>query len=403
MPDVQFHQASVLEAVLDLIEDGEGGDMTVEWGPHLADYERYDREGTLRALVRARSGAESQVLSSDLWMAMRRWSAVEDAEPAFVYHAEAPLYSTTVTIVAEKLDRFAAGVATEEDRKVVRVVGIAPGSRCLRHVQLRARSGPVDLMTAGIWWRVERLLGPPDPGHDTVAGAIDRLLGWCWGERDTVRILTRTEACAVIGVCPDRLLDGPEWDAGELARCRSAVLAGSGDPVREHPPSVVAVDPSASPAAEPVTDLLCRPPGAAILGPAGPRMAAALDALCRAAVGDRVFPLVLDVRDHRYRGLLTSVRRQLESVTGQWVGAAAARRFLALPELVLLLDGALAGQDAEAALVDDLSLVLARNRSLRVVALGMGSRQAGLLGLPLFRLQAPGRTIAEGVASPAPD
>ena len=64
------------------------------------------------------------------------------------------------------------------------------------------------------------------------------------------RILTRTEACAVIGVCPDRLLDGPEWDAGELARCRSAVLAGSGDPVREHPPSVVAVDPSASPAAE---------------------------------------------------------------------------------------------------------------------------------------------------------
>jgi hypothetical protein len=130
-------------------------------------------------------------------------------------------------------------------------------------------------------------------------------------------------------------------------------------------------------------------------------MAAALDALCRAAVGDGVFPLVVDVRDYRYRSLVIAVRRRLESITGQWVGAAAARRFLALPDLVLLLDAALAGQDAEAALVDDLSPVLARNRSLRVVALGMGSRQAGLLGLPLFRLQAPGRAVAEGVVSPA--
>ncbi|HEY8201664.1 MAG TPA: hypothetical protein VII47_09945 [Actinomycetota bacterium] len=385
---VRFHQASVLEAVLDLVEDGEGGDMTVEWGPRLADYERYDREGTLRGLVRAKPGAESDVVSSDLWMAMRRWSVVDAAEPVFVYHSEAPLCPTAVAIVAEKLERFAAGVATEEDRRLVRMIGIPPESRCLRHVALRARSGPVDLMTTGVLWRVQRLLEPLDPGGDVVGGVVDRLLAWCWADQGTVRVLTRGEACEILGVRSDRLLDGPEWDAGDLEMYRSALLARNDPPVGDRPPAVVAASQPGSPAAEPVTDLLNHPPGAAILGPAGPVMTAALDALRRAAAGAGASPFVVEVRNYRYRSLVTSVRMGLESITGRRVGAAAARRFLMLPGLVLLLDGALASQDAEAALVDDLRAIQARNGSLQVVALGMGSRQARLLGLPLFRLQA---------------
>ena len=38
-----------------------------------------------------------------------------------------------------------------------------------------------------------------------------------------------------------------------------------------------------------------------------------------------------------------------------------------------------------------------------MAVMSSGYATGGLLGLPLFRLQAPGRTIAEGVASPAPD
>jgi hypothetical protein len=405
MSDIPFHHASVLEAMLDLIEDGEGGRMTVEWAVRLADYRRHDRHGALPFVVRARSGAQSKVVSSDLWMAVRKWSTLDAPQADFIYHSEAPLYPTAVTIVAERLERFAEGTPTEDDRRAIRVIGVLPDAPCLRRVHLRTRSGPVNDMLAGIRWRVKRLIEPhPNTEVDAVPGIVQRLLECCSPERREETTLTQGEACEAIGVSLDQLFEDSAWNPSRLGGYLSALLGDEGPVAGDWFSSTVV--PSGHPSSlpgEPLTDVLSHSLGAAVLGPAGDGMTASINALIRSAADAGAVPFVIEVRNYRYRGLVLLVRRRLESLEGRPVSAAAARRFLALPGLVLLLDGTLASVDSEAALIQDLGIVQARNPSVRVVALGMGGRQAAALGLPLFRLQSSQRAVPDGLSSTAPD
>src|SRR5437660_2217894 len=70
-----FHQASAVQALVDLIEDGDGGDVAMEPGPQTIDHLRRSGTGVVTRVVRAMScPAPSRVISSDLWNAVRRWS-----------------------------------------------------------------------------------------------------------------------------------------------------------------------------------------------------------------------------------------------------------------------------------------------------------------------------------------
>ncbi|HWD09068.1 MAG TPA: hypothetical protein VHA57_08240 [Actinomycetota bacterium] len=224
--------------MLDLIEDGEGGELVVDRGPGTARYQRRNRAGDVTRVVTALSiGEGSGVLSSDLWGAVRSWSRLDAArEPtaSFVLHADGPLYPTAGPAVADRLRRFAEGCATAEDVRVVRMVGLPAESPLLRSVRLRCSAGPHIAVVDDACWRLEQLL--LGTGRDAGA-AIARLLCSCSEVPHCGGTIGRDEAAEVAGVDLTGLDQASDWEGGPgplpvTVGWREAAVSGLGVAIR---------------------------------------------------------------------------------------------------------------------------------------------------------------------------
>lgn len=314
-----FHHASAVQAIVDLIEDGDGGEVLMEWGQQAIDYQRRDRSGAVTRVVQARSGPEPySVISSDLWGVVRRWAALEAPEATFVLHTNGHLFPTAVPAVADRLHRFSRECPSAEDVHVVKVVGLLPDSRLLRHVRLRSGAGPGSAVRADVAWRVQRLIqhnsrsAPQDADEVTDRLLVRCAAAGCSGE---AAVITQEEAARMAGIDIAELEGTGSWGSELAARYRLGLPAASG-------------------VAEP-----------------------------------DVLPVAVQVRHAVVGGLHSALRRSVEAVTGQPLSAAGARQLLASPNLVLRFEGPGDAEGPGTLLAEEVSAARAKNPSLRVVAL----------------------------------
>jgi hypothetical protein len=314
-----FHDASALQAIVDLIEDGDGGEVLMESGHEAIDYQRRNRCGAVTRVVQARSGSEPySVISSDLWGAVRRWAALEAPEATFVLHTNGHLFPTAVPAVADRLTRFSRECPSAEDVHVIKVVGLLPDSRLLRHVRLRSGAGPGSAVRADVTWRVQRLMqhnsGSARQDADEVT---DRLLVLCAaaGCSGEPAVITQEEAARMAGIDIADLEGTGNWGSELAAHYRPRLPAAGGV---EEP-----------------------------------------DAL----------PVAVQVRHAVVGGLHSALRRSVEAVTGRPLSAAGARQLLASPNLVLRIEGHGDAAGPGTLLAEEVRAAQAMNPSMQVVAL----------------------------------
>ena len=131
----------ILGSLLDLAMDGEGGELAVWVNGRTADYERFNAAGKATVVVRCHDGDEkTAVVSSDIWVAVRRWARRPDHNCLFVFCSNCDLYPTAVTIVGDRLDRIHDGFASEEDVHVARLLGLEVDSALLRNLRVHVRA-----------------------------------------------------------------------------------------------------------------------------------------------------------------------------------------------------------------------------------------------------------------------
>lgn len=297
---------------MDLIEDGEGGDLLIEAEPQTMHHQRRNAAGMVTCVVQAVSVPEpSSIMSSDVWCAVRRWSRTPQAPQAtFVVHTDGGLFPTAVIAVTDRLHRFAQGYATAEDVHVAKMVGLAPDGRLLRHVRLRCNAGPASALWSEVSWRVRRLIQAGSRGEQQDADKVtDRLLRRCAACSEHGDVVTREETASLAGVDADALGDAGNWGSELASRY-----------------------------------LLRLPAGA----------------------GDGVVPVSLELRHAVVAGLHSAIRRQVEAVSGRYLSAAGARQLLASPNLLLRLEGAAERAGPGTLLWEELRVAQEANPSMRV-------------------------------------
>jgi hypothetical protein len=321
-----FHHASAVQALVDLIEDGDGGDIRIEPGSgcQAIDYQRRNRAGAVTRVVRAVSCPEpSSVISSDLWNAVRRWSSLEAPDATFVLHTDGDIFPTAFPAVADRLHRFSEGCASAEDVHVVKVVDLLPDSRLLRHVRLRSGAGPSSALRADVLWRVQRLIQHCSLGEHRDADEVtERLLLRCAAIRSGGdEAITQEETAWMAGIDIAELDSVGNWDS-ELASSYRLRLPAGGD----------VSEPDAIPVAVP---------------------------LRHAVVG----------------GLQSALRREVEAITGRSLSATGARQLLASPKLVLQIEGAGDAGGPGTLLAEEVRAARATNPSMRVVTIARNGRR----------------------------
>lgn len=392
----EFAQALTAQAVLDLCEDGARGDLAVEQGPGLVDYERTDREGATTRVARGVTGPHPHtVLSGDVWDALRRWCERGAAEAVHVLETDGTVYPSAVTAVVNRLWRFARRAETAEDRIVVEAAGVDAGSEILRRVRLRTGFGRSDAVVADVAWRVERLVGGPgaDEAREKARAATRRLLSYCdLVARGEARLaLSEASAFALLGIDRGSADHHPSpWTADRASRYRSAVLAG-GAPDACRAPSVrlATTGPEPPPDPAPVVSVLDLPGGAVVVRAAGDASDGVLAALSHAAAERGRVPVTIEPSHLLTGSLETAVRRAVEAAAGWPLSAGGARQVLRSPDVVLLLE--CADDDSQPGSVGHSLVAAAADArahcpSLTIIAVCAAATAAGDLGLPTFSL-----------------
>lgn len=177
--------------------------MTVRVGGRTADYERRDAAGETTVVVRCHAGDEgTYVLSSDIWVAVRRWARRADHNCLFVFCSNCELYPTAVTIVGERLDRIQMGSGNEEDAHLVRLLGLEPESALLRNLRVHVRADNCGKLASHLLGRVRHLTASSSAGSARslmeISASCDR------GPGTPPRLISFAEVSAALGVEPDR-------------------------------------------------------------------------------------------------------------------------------------------------------------------------------------------------------
>ncbi len=208
-PAIGFARVAIAEAALDLVEDGRGGGLVLERGPGFVDYRRLDEAGATTLLGRvAGETAPRTVLSGDLWDVLRRWVVDDDSVADHVFRSDGVLYSSALTAVADRVDRFVRHAETEEDRAVMLAAGIDPGHGVLRRVRIHTGMSSAAVLAA-LRSRIGRVR---DTSHaiataSEVEAAVERLLALAAavGSGKSPAVVSHREAVGLVSGCPDDL------------------------------------------------------------------------------------------------------------------------------------------------------------------------------------------------------
>ncbi len=220
-----FVRLCILGSLLDLALDGEGGELAIWVNGRTADYERFNAAGETTVVVRCHAGDEkTAVVSSDIWVAVRRWARRPDHNCLFVFCSNCDLYPTAVTIVGNRLDRIHDGSAGDEDIHVARLLGLEVDSALLRNLRVHVRADPSGNLANHTLKRVGPLVASTG---DLEVPALKRLLASCTGEEGAPRVISFAEVDAALST--ERDLGAPtgahpiEGPANYRARVLAAI------------------------------------------------------------------------------------------------------------------------------------------------------------------------------------
>jgi hypothetical protein len=379
---------SLTEAVFDLLDDGEGGQLDINWGGHGVDYHRLGDGGRYLRSVRAKfANTRSTVVSTDLWQAIKYWADSYPESDRYEFHAATALFPSAWQAVASRLPRFRQGRFSAEDRALLACL-FPPHQDLdfLSRVWLRVRADLCEPLVDELRWRASRLEGAAHGDRDAdnlVAGLIDRFAApRRSGDHE---IITCAEAARLTGLDP-AAASGRTFGAEQLV---SQYLHALPQHLAVHAPSPGRVGGGNSNGD--ASRQVIRVDSRTTVMVVGQHGAETSSALTSAATKAGLVPIALRGGLGLGRPLLAGLRHELGAVTGGYPSLDDAAEILADAAVVLLVDafGGPVGADRE--LRDELPAALAANSAIRVAALCSSPERALALG---YRTEAV--TTAEG-------
>lgn len=319
--------ASILEALVDLVDEGVGGHISVHPNRRFVDHHRVgDPLAPGRTIRTMRADDTGSVLSGDLWEALRSWSASGDQGGTFEFHAAGRVYPSAVTAVTSRLARFRHGCPTSEDFKVVVAAGLDGDLEFLGRVRLRIRPGVFSSVADESRWRVGEIVkcaGKNPMAVDVVLGRLVEHLEEIEGS-DAPAFITCDDMARMIGVTQAARTSSEIELDGVLSRYRRTLI-----------------------------DRFATENATLGLAAATVARQGSLPVVVRCGLGVS-------------QPVQASLRREVARITGEYLRPWAMARVLACPTLVLLVE--LSGEsDIDEEFDEEISEIAAANPSIKLL------------------------------------
>lgn len=391
---INFQAAVAVLRALDVLDGQYGDSLELELGPDIVDYSSRAASGTLVIAGQAKSRAEPYTWApGELAELIRRWREV-DGEAILEFFTDGPLSPESARRLAPALRAVRDGDASDADWAYLDGHGLGRDDEALiARVVLATRqpSHGALLDDAARRTRALRDLSVP-VGEDQARALVRELfveLSSRGGNADpAVRVISREEIGALVGVAPELVDSAESWSADMAGRYRSAVAAIDVSSLVELDAAAFAddwegIDLVASSTQEPggvserpVSELVGL--DVAVTGRPGAGKSSSLELMRRAAAQGGRTPVLLRPRNYSPGSLQRLVRDEVQRVLGCVIAPGAGAALLAEPGTVLLLDGVgeLPGETVRRALAEDLEELRGRVNGPSVVVSG---RDPGLL------------------------
>jgi hypothetical protein len=391
---INFQAAVAVLRALDVLDGQYGETLELELGPDIVDYSSRAASGKLVIAGQAKSRAEPYTWApGELAELIRRWREV-DGEAILEFFTDGPLSRDSVDRLVPALRAVRDGNASNADWAYLEGHGLGRDDQALiARVVLSTRqpSHGALLDDAARRMRALRDLSVP-VGEDEAQDLVRELFVWLssrGGSQDpAVRVITREEIGALVGVAPELVDSAESWSAEMAGRYRAAVAAIDVSSLLELDAALFAdgwegidlvatsTQESGSVRERPVSELVGL--DVAVTGRPGAGKSSSLELMRRAAAQAGRTPVLLRPRSYSSSSLQRLVRYEVQRVLGRVIAPGAGAALLADPATVLLLDGVgeLPGETMRRALAEDLEEVRGRVSGPSVVVSG---RDPGLL------------------------
>jgi hypothetical protein len=387
-----FQIVQALSDVVDLLARERFGAIRLEGQDDVIDYEALDLEGQRIAVWQAKTRQDSDSWgAAELASVLLAWDEVDGAaEVDFTFVTDGRLGPS-----GQELDALIRAFQRDDDAealsrgasKLGRSGVTLPSLEVARRVRILPRMGTAEDVLARLEMQILRLLERSRIATtDDAADAANRLFRRFFlvgGQVDLARrVVSRNEIVAALGINEESLRGGLPWSNATVTAYRAAIARTAVNHSRVLPPYVVEI--ASEPAVlrmmtmtaadhgnerEPI-DALLGEPLVALTGASGAGKTISLANLANRAAMRGVVPVQLSAAGHVPGSLPRRIRNAIENALDRQLSPGAVEAVMALPELLLLVDGiSEVPEETQAALRADLGTLNAQ-RPLRVIATG---------------------------------
>jgi hypothetical protein len=388
---VAFQLAQTLSDIVELVADGSGDAVVIEGAADIVDYEVLNGAGRSIAVRQAKTRREPASWgATELSRILCAWGDADySGEAEFAFVTDASLNDS-----GQRLNELVKAMRLHPDEDVLRRTaeslgrgGIQlPSMDVVRRVQILSRMGTTDSVLAKVEMRVLTLLSrarltTPDDATNAVNALLRRVFV-VGGDIDLRRrTVSRTDVLHALGLDESNLRGAVAWSMDTADEYR-AVVAEDSRRVRGFVPLNVALarpvphvlrlmtEPAHAGGTVESLDVVLTEQTAVLVGAAGQGKSTALRYLAARPVERGLIPVMLQAAGHVPGSLPRRVRNAIEVLLGRSLTAGAVQHLLALPELLLLIDGVSeVDSDTRAGLSSDLGQ-LAAQCPVRLIAAG---------------------------------
>jgi hypothetical protein len=405
-----FQIVQALSDVVALLTNKRFAAIRIEGQDDAVDYEALDADDRRIAVWQAKTRQDSDSWgAAELAAILLEWDRVDEAsitEFTFVTDGRLGPSGQGLNALIKAFQENADSKALLGGASTIGRHGVTlPSPAVVRRVRILCQLGNSDDVLARLEMQILRLIERSRVvTSEDAADAANRLfrIFFLVGGRPELarRVVTRAEIVDILGISEASLLGGLAWSAETATAYRIAIAQRRTDQTEVLMPCVqgVAAEPSVLRLASAATvkptneqasiDTVLTEPVVGITGFSGTGKTVSLTLLtCLAAENDYI-PIYISAAGHAPGSLPNRIRGAIESVLSRRLSPGAVERVLALPELLLLIDGiSEVPEAAQNALRSDLEKLNAQ-RPLRVIAAGRD--------LPVLRsvLQVLGEPVA---------
>ncbi|MFC1611413.1 NACHT domain-containing protein [Myxococcota bacterium] len=393
---ITYQHVCAMTAALDVVEDAEGGSITIEGTADIVDYEIVDRHSELICIAQVKSRKEPYSWRlNEISAIIKKWSETKPLCLRFEFISDGPLRDDAHKAIVEPLSRLIEQ-RDEEHAKVLRSALSLPDTPLdiFRRVRIKTRHGSTEGLLHGLEMRVLRLLEMSGQASSDEAEAgvnkLFRAVSMAGGDPNLVaRNLSRLQLAVLLGASLDTIDRAGQWDAEVQAHIREhyrqnlaphiavlgACLQDASHPALRLQPGRAVTPHNTDPV--PITELFEANPRLAICGVAGAGKTTTIQLLCSTIAEEGGIPIAVSPGEYLRNELPRLIRESLEHSGGTHLAPGAVHASLQSEGATLLVDGATELPPHERLLlVSDLDALLKAHPGLRCIVTG---RQAAVL------------------------